>query len=144
MLLSSYWWVPMVLATLTLGLTVSYILDSIDFKPYALFSVWLSLIFTHIAFFFSPSPPLRARREVLLEGSKWGGLYLIFLYKNISKYFLFFSTLSSLCIPFFPLLLCRNYWPFNSKGQELLAFLGHGIWVSCIKNLLRFLAMLWL
>jgi hypothetical protein len=44
----------MVLATLTLGLTVSYILDSLDFKPNALFSIWLSLIFTHIAFFFLP------------------------------------------------------------------------------------------
>jgi hypothetical protein len=44
----------MVLATLTLGLMLSYILDSLDFKPNALFSIWLSLIFTHIAFFFSP------------------------------------------------------------------------------------------
>ena len=42
-----------VLATLTLGLMISYILDSLNFKTGAFFAVWLSLLFSQIAFFFS-------------------------------------------------------------------------------------------
>ncbi|KAG6581973.1 hypothetical protein SDJN03_21975, partial [Cucurbita argyrosperma subsp. sororia] len=44
-----------VIATLTLGLMISYILDSLNFKPGAFFGVWFSLIFSQIAFFFSSS-----------------------------------------------------------------------------------------
>ncbi|XP_018841626.1 uncharacterized protein LOC109006713 [Juglans regia] len=49
-----------VLATLTLGLMVSYILDSLNFKPGAFFAVWFSLLFAQIAFFFSASLRLSA------------------------------------------------------------------------------------
>lgn len=48
-----------VLATLTLGLMVSYILDSLNFKPGAFFAVWLSLLFGQIAFFFASAYSLR-------------------------------------------------------------------------------------
>ena len=48
-----------VLATLTVGLMVSYILDSLNFKPAAFFSVWLSLLFSQFAFFFSATTSLR-------------------------------------------------------------------------------------
>nr|POE85871.1 hypothetical protein CFP56_18219 [Quercus suber] len=48
-----------VLATLTVGLMVSYILDSLNFKPAAFFSVWLSLLFSQFAFFFSATASLR-------------------------------------------------------------------------------------
>ncbi|CAK9324525.1 unnamed protein product [Citrullus colocynthis] len=44
-----------VIATLTLGLMISYILDSLNFKPGAFFGVWFSLLFSQIAFFFSSS-----------------------------------------------------------------------------------------
>lgn len=44
-----------VIATLTLGLMISYIVDSLSFKSGAFFGVWLSLIFAQIAFFFSSS-----------------------------------------------------------------------------------------
>ncbi|KAK9675318.1 hypothetical protein RND81_11G000300 [Saponaria officinalis] len=48
-----------VIATLTVGLMCSYILDSLNFKPGAFFGVWFSLIASQIAFFFS-SPVLSA------------------------------------------------------------------------------------
>ncbi|XP_050223674.1 uncharacterized protein LOC126673537 [Mercurialis annua] len=44
-----------VLATLTLGLMIAYILDSLNFKSGAFFGVWFSLIAAQIAFFFSSS-----------------------------------------------------------------------------------------
>ena len=44
-----------VVATLTLGLMISYILDSLNFKPGAFFAVWFSLIAAQIAFFFNSS-----------------------------------------------------------------------------------------
>ncbi|XP_074307522.1 uncharacterized protein LOC141642589 [Silene latifolia] len=44
-----------VIATLTLGLMCSYILDSLNFKPGAFFGVWFSLIAAQIAFFFTSS-----------------------------------------------------------------------------------------
>ncbi|KAL5538331.1 hypothetical protein UlMin_045458 [Ulmus minor] len=44
-----------VIATLTIGLMVSYVLDSLNFKSGAFFGVWVSLIFAQIAFFFSSS-----------------------------------------------------------------------------------------
>ncbi|KAJ9186163.1 hypothetical protein P3X46_005695 [Hevea brasiliensis] len=44
-----------VVATLTLGLMVAYILDSLNLKSAAFFGVWLSLIAAQIAFFFSSS-----------------------------------------------------------------------------------------
>ncbi|KAL5733837.1 hypothetical protein ACOSP7_031698 [Xanthoceras sorbifolium] len=44
-----------VLATLTLGLMISYIIDSLNFKSGAFFGVWMSLIASQIAFFFSSS-----------------------------------------------------------------------------------------
>lgn len=44
-----------VVATLTLGLMIAYILDSLNFKPGSFFAVWLSLIAAQIAFFFSSS-----------------------------------------------------------------------------------------
>ncbi|CAL1408679.1 unnamed protein product [Linum trigynum] len=44
-----------VVATLTLGLMLSYILDSLDLKSAAFFGVWLSLIASQIAFFFTSS-----------------------------------------------------------------------------------------
>ncbi|EEF50140.1 uncharacterized protein LOC8285711 [Ricinus communis] len=44
-----------VVATLTLGLMISYILDSLNFKSGAFFGVWFSLIAAQIAFFFSSS-----------------------------------------------------------------------------------------
>ncbi|CAB4263901.1 unnamed protein product [Prunus armeniaca] len=44
-----------VIATLTLGLMVSYIVDALNFKSGAFFGVWLSLVFSQIAFFFSSS-----------------------------------------------------------------------------------------
>ncbi|PON57011.1 no exine formation [Parasponia andersonii] len=47
-----------VVAVLTLGLMISYILDSINLKPGAFFGVWLSLLFSQIAFFFSTSSSL--------------------------------------------------------------------------------------
>ncbi|GAB2234255.1 hypothetical protein Drorol1_Dr00003500 [Drosera rotundifolia] len=54
-----------VVATLTLGLMCSYILDSLDFKPGAFFGVWFSLIAAQIAFFFS-SELFTAFNSVLL------------------------------------------------------------------------------
>lgn len=44
-----------VVATLTLGLMISYIIDSLNFKSGAFFGVWSSLIASQIAFFFSSS-----------------------------------------------------------------------------------------
>jgi len=44
-----------VVATLTFGLMISYILDSLNFKPGAFFGVWFSLSAAQIAFFFSSS-----------------------------------------------------------------------------------------
>ncbi|CAI9093100.1 OLC1v1028515C1 [Oldenlandia corymbosa var. corymbosa] len=44
-----------VIATLTLGLMLAYILDSLNFKPGSFFAVWFSLIAAQIAFFFSSS-----------------------------------------------------------------------------------------
>ncbi|XP_010249316.2 PREDICTED: uncharacterized protein LOC104591892 [Nelumbo nucifera] len=44
-----------VLATLTLGLMIAYILDSLNFKSGSFFGVWLSLVAAQIAFFFSSS-----------------------------------------------------------------------------------------
>ncbi|XAR64327.1 hypothetical protein NMG60_11024623 [Bertholletia excelsa] len=44
-----------VLATLTLGLMIAYILDSLNFKPGSFFAVWFSLLSAQIAFFFSSS-----------------------------------------------------------------------------------------
>ncbi|XP_031270014.1 uncharacterized protein LOC116128433 [Pistacia vera] len=44
-----------VVATLTLGLMISYIIDSLNFKSGAFFGVWSSLIAAQIAFFFSSS-----------------------------------------------------------------------------------------
>lgn len=44
-----------VVATLTLGLMISYILDSLNFKSGSFFSIWFSLVFGQIAFFFSSS-----------------------------------------------------------------------------------------
>ena len=44
-----------VVATLTLGLMITYILDSLNFKPGAFFGVWASLIAAQVAFFFSSS-----------------------------------------------------------------------------------------
>ena len=44
-----------VVATLTLGLMIAYILDSLNFKPGAFFGVWASLIAAQVAFFFSSS-----------------------------------------------------------------------------------------
>ncbi|KAF4390577.1 hypothetical protein CsatB_022691 [Cannabis sativa] len=45
----------LVLAILTLGLMISYIVDSLNFKTGAFFGVWFSLIFAQIAFFFTSS-----------------------------------------------------------------------------------------
>ncbi|KAL2329478.1 hypothetical protein Fmac_017059 [Flemingia macrophylla] len=47
-------------ATLVVGLMISYILDSLNLKPAAFFSVWLSLIFAQLAFFLSASSSLLA------------------------------------------------------------------------------------
>lgn len=44
-----------VVATLTLGLMIAYILDSLNFKPGSFFALWFSLIAAQIAFFFSSS-----------------------------------------------------------------------------------------
>ncbi|XVF66748.1 hypothetical protein PTKIN_Ptkin10aG0062400 [Pterospermum kingtungense] len=44
-----------VVATLTLGLMIAYIIDSLNFKSGAFFGVWFSLIAAQIAFFFSAS-----------------------------------------------------------------------------------------
>ncbi|KAF8390758.1 hypothetical protein HHK36_025285 [Tetracentron sinense] len=44
-----------VVATLTLGLMIAYILDSLNFKSASFFGVWFSLIAAQIAFFFSSS-----------------------------------------------------------------------------------------
>ncbi|RVW71531.1 hypothetical protein CK203_047946 [Vitis vinifera] len=44
-----------VVATLTLGLMIAYILDSLNFKSGSFFGVWFSLIAAQIAFFFSSS-----------------------------------------------------------------------------------------
>ncbi|KAA8532276.1 hypothetical protein F0562_032309 [Nyssa sinensis] len=44
-----------VIATLTLGLMIAYILDALNFKSGSFFAVWLSLIASQIAFFFSSS-----------------------------------------------------------------------------------------
>ncbi|MBA0606123.1 hypothetical protein Godav_018635 [Gossypium davidsonii] len=44
-----------VVATLTLGLMIAYIVDSLNFKSGAFFGVWFSLIAAQIAFFFSAS-----------------------------------------------------------------------------------------
>ncbi|KAK3228916.1 hypothetical protein Dsin_000797 [Dipteronia sinensis] len=44
-----------VVATLTLGLMIAYIIDSLNFKSGAFFGVWMSLIAAQIAFFFSSS-----------------------------------------------------------------------------------------
>lgn len=44
-----------VVATLTLGLMVAYILDSLSFKSGSFFGVWFSLLAAQIAFFFSSS-----------------------------------------------------------------------------------------
>lgn len=43
------------MATLTLGLMIAYILDSLNFKSGSFFGVWFSLIAAQIAFFFSSS-----------------------------------------------------------------------------------------
>lgn len=47
-----------VIAVLTLGLMIAYILDSLNFKSGSFFSVWLSLLSAQIAFFFSSSSSL--------------------------------------------------------------------------------------
>ncbi|KAG4923001.1 hypothetical protein AAZX31_18G279500 [Glycine max] len=47
-----------VVATLVVGLMISYILDSLNLKPAAFFAVWFSLIFSQLAFFLSASPSL--------------------------------------------------------------------------------------
>ncbi|XVE92708.1 hypothetical protein REPUB_Repub01dG0122900 [Reevesia pubescens] len=44
-----------VVATLTLGLMIAYIIDSLNFKSGAFFGVWFSLVAAQIAFFFSAS-----------------------------------------------------------------------------------------
>lgn len=44
-----------VVATLTLGLMSSYIIDALNFKAGAFVVVWFSLVFSQIAFFFSSS-----------------------------------------------------------------------------------------
>ncbi|KAJ9549441.1 hypothetical protein OSB04_021984 [Centaurea solstitialis] len=44
-----------VVAALTLGLMIAYILDSLNFKSGSFFAVWFSLISAQIAFFFSSS-----------------------------------------------------------------------------------------
>uniref|UniRef100_A0A5B7B8U7 No exine formation 1 n=1 Tax=Davidia involucrata TaxID=16924 RepID=A0A5B7B8U7_DAVIN len=44
-----------VIATLTLGLMIAYILDALNFKSGSFFAVWLSLIAAQVAFFFSSS-----------------------------------------------------------------------------------------
>ncbi|XWS39397.1 hypothetical protein CRYUN_Cryun18bG0051000 [Craigia yunnanensis] len=44
-----------VVATLTLGLMIAYIIDSLNFKSGAFFGVWFSLLAAQIAFFFSAS-----------------------------------------------------------------------------------------
>ncbi|KAA8529969.1 hypothetical protein F0562_034427 [Nyssa sinensis] len=44
-----------VIATLTVGLMISYIFDAVNFKSGSFFAVWLSLLFSQIAFFFSSS-----------------------------------------------------------------------------------------
>ncbi|XP_022725442.1 uncharacterized protein LOC111281907 [Durio zibethinus] len=44
-----------VIATLTLGLMITYIIDSLNFKSGAFFGVWFSLLAAQIAFFFSAS-----------------------------------------------------------------------------------------
>jgi hypothetical protein len=44
-----------VVAILTLGLMIAYIIDSLNFKSGAFFCVWASLIAAQIAFFFSSS-----------------------------------------------------------------------------------------
>ncbi|XVF02097.1 hypothetical protein REPUB_Repub04eG0147100 [Reevesia pubescens] len=44
-----------VVATLTLGLMIAYIIDSLNFKSGAFFVVWFSLVASQIAFFFSAS-----------------------------------------------------------------------------------------
>ncbi|KAM7269248.1 hypothetical protein ACFE04_024745 [Oxalis oulophora] len=44
-----------VAVTLTVGLMLAYIIDSLNFKSGAFFSVWISLIASQIAFFFSSS-----------------------------------------------------------------------------------------
>ncbi|XP_058736244.1 uncharacterized protein LOC131608733 [Vicia villosa] len=47
-----------VAATLIVGLMISYIIDSLNFKPASFFSVWISLIFAQFSFFFTASPSL--------------------------------------------------------------------------------------
>ncbi|XP_061359475.1 uncharacterized protein LOC133303571 isoform X1 [Gastrolobium bilobum] len=49
-----------VVATLVVGLMISYILDSLNLKPAAFFGVWFSLIFAQLAFFFTASSSLFA------------------------------------------------------------------------------------
>uniref|UniRef100_I1KZJ5 No exine formation 1 n=1 Tax=Glycine max TaxID=3847 RepID=I1KZJ5_SOYBN len=49
-----------VVATLLVGLMISYILDSLNLKPAAFFAVWFSLIFSQLAFFLSSSSSLFA------------------------------------------------------------------------------------
>lgn len=44
-----------VVAILTIGLMIAYILDSLNFKPGSFFALWSSLIAAQIAFFFSSS-----------------------------------------------------------------------------------------
>ncbi|KAK9076237.1 hypothetical protein SSX86_004570 [Deinandra increscens subsp. villosa] len=44
-----------VVAVLTLGLMIAYILDSLNFKSGSFFAVWFSLIFAQLAFLFSSS-----------------------------------------------------------------------------------------
>ncbi|XP_010250489.1 PREDICTED: uncharacterized protein LOC104592724 [Nelumbo nucifera] len=44
-----------VAAVLTLGLMIAYILDSLAFKSASFFSIWLSLVASQLAFFFSSS-----------------------------------------------------------------------------------------
>ncbi|XP_014497849.1 uncharacterized protein LOC106759272 [Vigna radiata var. radiata] len=49
-----------VVATLVVGLMISYILDALSLKPAAFFAVWFSLIFAQLAFFLSASSSLLA------------------------------------------------------------------------------------
>ncbi|RDX84834.1 hypothetical protein CR513_34053, partial [Mucuna pruriens] len=49
-----------VVATLVVGLMISYILDSLNLKPAAFFAVWFSLIFAQLAFFLTASASLMA------------------------------------------------------------------------------------
>lgn len=47
-----------VLAALTVGLMIAYILDSLNFKSGSFFAVWFSLISAQIAFFFASASPI--------------------------------------------------------------------------------------